>query len=52
MRQANDVKGRVLTRGGLTDANPTDCRSKACREKSAEVIVPSVVDGKDRNLWR
>ena len=42
----------LLTRGGLTDDNPVDWRSKACCEKSAEVIVPSVVDGKDRNLWR
>ena len=52
MRRANDVKERALTRGGLTDDNPVDWRSKACCEKSAEVIVPSVVDGKDRNLWR
>ena len=52
MRRANDVKERVPTRGGLTDDNPEDWRSKACCEKSAEVIVPSVVDGKDRNLWR
>ena len=52
MRRANDVKERVLTRGGLTDDNPVDWRSKACCEKSAEVVVPSVVGGKDRNLWR
>ena len=37
------VKDYVLNRGGLTDAVATEInskpRSKACREKSAEVIV-------------
>ena len=32
MRRANDVKERALTRGGLTDDNPVDWRSKACCE--------------------
>ena len=47
-------KDNVLIRGGLTDVS-NSCflrkkRSKACREKSAEVIVPKVrvPTGKDR----
>ena len=44
MRQIYGRKVIALTRGGLTDAevgekNP-NLRSKACRKKSAEVIVP------------
>jgi hypothetical protein len=39
MRQADDGKDRVLTRGGLTDVSPQGGRSKACREKSAEAVV-------------
>ena len=41
MRQVHDGKERDLTRGGLTDDRPKGERSKACREKSAEAIVPS-----------
>ena len=40
MRRLHEGKERVLTRGDLTDAGPTDLRSKTCREESAEVIVP------------
>ena len=40
MRQVHDGKERDLTRGGLTDARPKGERSKACREKSAEAILP------------
>jgi hypothetical protein len=39
MWQMDGVKEIVLTGGGLTDV--VQPRSKACREKSAEAIVPS-----------
>ena len=39
------MKDYALNRGGLTDAVATEynskLRSKACREKSADVIVPA-----------
>ena len=39
------MKDYALNRGGLTDVAATEnnskLRSKACREKSAEVIVPA-----------
>lgn len=50
MRRANDVKERALTRGGLTDDNPVDWRSKACCEKSAESIVVGPVADEGSNL--
>lgn len=50
MRRANDVKERVPTRGGLTDDNPEDWRSKACCEKSAESIVVGPVADEGSNL--
>ena len=38
MRQLHEGSERVLARGGLTDIAPTGRWSKACREKSAEVL--------------
>ena len=48
------MKVIALTRGDLTDAkvgkkNP-NWRSKACREKSAEAIVPEKKTGKGRTV--
>lgn len=40
MQQVHGRKERALTRGGLTNVVPIGQRSKACREKSDEVIVP------------
>lgn len=40
MQQVHGRKERALTRGGLTNVAPIGQRSKACREKSDEVIVP------------
>ena len=45
------MKDYVLNRGGLTDSAATEYNSKpwsnACREKSAEVIVPANDSGRE-----
>ena len=51
MRRANDVKERVLTRGGLTDDNPVDWRSKACCEKYPRLSIVAAHSSLTMDGW-